>query len=199
MMKEICSIAEELIQGIITEQSLELRRFLLQCGSPVEQILVVALCNNLRAPINTHYNRMQGILIDFPDWDGLFTVIVELQKTIKPTFSGSTYRADLYIYLTRFWMNGEQPKWGELVVEVDGHDFHDRTKEQASRDRQRDREMLRDGLKVIRFTGSDIYNEPFKHAEEILSHIGDEAGNVFRSYARTDRLAELIMGPDRST
>ena len=44
-----------------------------------------------------------------------------------------------------------------LGVECDGHDFHERTVQQASRDRARDRDMLKEGLSVVRFTGSDIH------------------------------------------
>ena len=46
-----------------------------------------------------------------------------------------------------------------LVVECDGHDYHDRTKEQASRDRRRDRALQTDGWRVFRFTGSDIWHD----------------------------------------
>jgi very-short-patch-repair endonuclease len=44
-----------------------------------------------------------------------------------------------------------------LAIECDGHDFHDRTKEQAARDRQRDRMLLSCGCHTVRFTGSEIY------------------------------------------
>lgn len=44
-----------------------------------------------------------------------------------------------------------------VVIECDGHDFHDRTKEQATRDRQRDRMLLSCGCHTVRFTGSEIY------------------------------------------
>jgi len=45
-----------------------------------------------------------------------------------------------------------------LVVECDGHDFHDRTKGQAARDRRRDREILEMlDLITIRFTGREIH------------------------------------------
>lgn len=50
------------------------------------------------------------------------------------------------------------------VVECDGHDFHERTKEQAARDRSRDRELLMAGLPVLRYTGSEIYQRPFECA-----------------------------------
>lgn len=59
-----------------------------------------------------------------------------------------------------------------VVVECDGHEFHERTKEQAARDRSRDREMLLMGYRVIRFTGSEIHNNPMDCAEEVLIHLG---------------------------
>lgn len=47
-----------------------------------------------------------------------------------------------------------------FAVELDGHDFHERTKEQAARDRSRDRAMQNDGWQVIRFTGSELWKDP---------------------------------------
>ena len=44
-----------------------------------------------------------------------------------------------------------------LAIETDGHDFHERTKEQAARDRSRDRAFTADGWKVLRFTGSELH------------------------------------------
>lgn len=49
---------------------------------------------------------------------------------------------------------------GAVAIECDGHEFHERTKQQASSDRARDRELLEMGLATIRFTGSDIHNYP---------------------------------------
>ncbi len=43
-----------------------------------------------------------------------------------------------------------------LLVDVDGHDFHERSREQVRHDRERDRHLLRCGLRVARFTGSEI-------------------------------------------
>ena len=58
-----------------------------------------------------------------------------------------------------------------LVVECDGHDFHDRTKEQAQRDRERDRAMNSMGYRVCRFTGSEIWRDPWKCVEQIHAFI----------------------------
>jgi very-short-patch-repair endonuclease len=45
------------------------------------------------------------------------------------------------------------------LVECDGHDFHERTKEQAERDRSRDRRVQEMGWRMFRFTGSELYRD----------------------------------------
>lgn len=62
---------------------------------------------------------------------------------------------------------GEEGPW-RLAVEIDGHDFHERTKEQASSDRARDRLLSRCGYTVVRFTGSDVWSSPLLCAAEIV-------------------------------
>jgi very-short-patch-repair endonuclease len=59
----------------------------------------------------------------------------------------------------------------QLIIECDGHDYHDRTKEQASRDRARDRHLQKRGFEVFRYTGSDIYNDPFKCALDAVDSL----------------------------
>ena len=60
-----------------------------------------------------------------------------------------------------------------LVVECDGHEFHERTKEQAARDRSRDRELSLAGYTVMRFTGSEIYRDPIKCSDQIIQWMVD--------------------------
>lgn len=55
-----------------------------------------------------------------------------------------------------------------LAVECDGHDFHERTKEQAARDRQRDRALQEKNVAVFRFTGSELYRDPWKCAAQVV-------------------------------
>lgn len=56
-----------------------------------------------------------------------------------------------------------------LIVECDGHDFHERTKEQAARDRGRDRAAQHAGLPILRFTGSELWNDPMSCADAVLA------------------------------
>lgn len=64
--------------------------------------------------------------------------------------------------------NGD-PLLDRLILECDGHDFHERTKEQAARDRARDRVAQLEGLPILRFTGSEIWNDPLGCADEVLA------------------------------
>ena len=92
------------------------------------------------------------------------------------------HRADFLITLAEQapdfeHMRGEFPGWkvveSKIVVECDGFDFHERTKEQASKDHARDRSMQSMGYKVFRYTGADIWKEVFVCAEEIISRLNE--------------------------
>lgn len=65
-----------------------------------------------------------------------------------------------------------------LVIECDGHDFHNVTKQQAAYDRARDRELLAMGIQTIRFTGSEIHHSAEKCARE--------AWNIFSKVIETE-------------
>lgn len=56
-----------------------------------------------------------------------------------------------------------------LAIECDGHEFHEKTKEQAARDKKRDRTLTIWGTPVIRFTGSEIWADPYRCVTEALS------------------------------
>jgi very-short-patch-repair endonuclease len=79
------------------------------------------------------------------------------QHTIE--VSGKTYRLDFAI----------EPTWNQVAIEVDGHEFHERTKEQAARDKSRDRALQAAGWRVLRFTGSEVWNDPRRCAQEVYN------------------------------
>ena len=67
-----------------------------------------------------------------------------------------------------FYRSGTEGPRGMLVVECDGHAYHERTKEQAKRDRSRDRLLQEQGYTVFRFTGSEIVTDPCACASQIM-------------------------------
>lgn len=56
-----------------------------------------------------------------------------------------------------------------IVIEADGHAFHERTAEQATRDRSRDRWMATRGYTVLRFTGTEITRNAERCALDVFS------------------------------
>lgn len=72
------------------------------------------------------------------------------------------YRIDVVLYLPN---DGDDLR---LAVELDGHEWHERTRQQASSDRARDRHLLREGVPTIRFTGSDVHRDPRECAMEAV-------------------------------
>jgi very-short-patch-repair endonuclease len=63
------------------------------------------------------------------------------------------------------------PNGLRVAVECDGHDFHERTKEQAERDRRRDRDLQTEGWRVLRFTGSEIHRSAAGCAAQVADAI----------------------------
>ena len=60
----------------------------------------------------------------------------------------------------------------KIIIECDGHDFHEKTKEQAKHDKERDRYLTSNGYKILRYTGSELYNN-FNEIENELSSLLD--------------------------
>ncbi len=97
-------------------------------------------------------------------------MLVALRAVLPPTVAlkqqeaicGGRYRADFVVMAPS----------RKVVVECDGHDFHEKTKEQAARDKKRDRDMQLEGWGVLRFTGAEIFRNAPACAMEILRFLG---------------------------
>lgn len=74
---------------------------------------------------------------------------------LAPQVEIGMYRVD-FVFV-KGALIGRRDKW--IVIECDGHDFHDKTKEQAARDKARDRFLSANVARVLRFTGSEIYRD----------------------------------------
>jgi hypothetical protein len=197
---DVCNEAREIISASNRERLEDLGKLLRLCESPVEQILIAALFARWNPEVNLRFKRLQCHLsANYPAWDGVFTVCVEPQRTVT-TLMDDKYRTDIYIYITRFRRieesdtNSRWPELARLVVEVDGHDYHERTKEQASYDKKRDRDLALEACRVIRFTGSDVFRNPEQCAEDIDFQINDLASLVLRDFGDRGKLEELITG-----
>ena len=88
-------------------------------------------------------------------------------------------QAEIDAYRVDFLVQCKASSRAGIVIECDGHDFHERTKEQAARDRSKDRRLQTLGYLVLRFTGSEIVSsqalvtrEINKSIEELLLSAG---------------------------
>lgn len=149
-----------------------------QCGSPIEKMFLSALicaCNNKEIGLSLYSEER------CPHLEGL-PVYTDSCLHIYPQEQIGNYRVD---FLLTFVLDGHlmhldneggfsASGQSQLVVECDGHDYHERTKEQASRDKERDRALQSCGYVVFRFTGADIYQDAFKCAMECLDHLFDK-------------------------
>jgi Protein of unknown function (DUF559) len=66
-----------------------------------------------------------------------------------------------------------------MVVECDGHDFHERTQDQARRDRERDRRLQSFGFLVYRFTGREIWEDVFACATQAIDDLREPVRAMF--------------------
>lgn len=103
-----------------------------------------------------------GHIAGYPIFQGMPDRQIGDMYFLAPQVPVGDYRVDFVLGHTR---NYDKPHLC-IVVECDGHAFHERTKEQAARDKARDRFLSTRYGKVIRFTGSEIYRDPSRCASE---------------------------------
>lgn len=104
---------------------------------------------------------------------------------IKPQAKIGTYKVDFLISQHGI---GPDDVLKPIVVELDGHDFHDKDKRQRSYEKARDRYLIKQGYKVFHYTGSDVVADPFKVAFECLSMLGMTAVMGYEEYTPNDPL-----------
>lgn len=130
------------------------------CESPLEAAMFSALCLAAAdAPVES-FVKSGDRWLSLPYFNPRETADLRKDRlTIEPQAKLGAYRAD---FLVSWFASAVTHR---AAVECDGHDYHERTKEQAAHDRARDREMQNDGLIVLRFTGSEIWADPIARAQ----------------------------------
>ena len=121
---------------------------LIDCESPIEQLLAVSL-ERINLLGFYHYNPFIDV------------IAIDKQQEIRIN-KKTIYRVDFLI--TVHYKN--QGMKG-FVIECDGHEFHQKTKEQVEKDNQRTRDLQMKGFEVVRFSGTEIWHRSYKCACEI--------------------------------
>ena len=126
------------------------------CKSPIEQIMYVAL--------SVAFADLDSSMIGTKD-NPIGQLFFETQKEIH-TSSGKHYYADFSV--EKYNTDADDSET-VLLVECDGHDFHEKTKKQVTDRNKRDLDLKMDGYDVIHFSGSQIYDDPFECAKEVIA------------------------------
>lgn len=105
---------------------------------------------------------------------------------ITPQYRIANYRADFLVDPIGYFVNMEflrlqyehlvtlASKMDRFVIEIDGFEWHDKTPEQAERDKRRDREISQQGFRVYRYAAREVLRDPLHCIEEILTLVQQE-------------------------
>lgn len=130
--------------------------------SPIEQIFIVGF-EIVKEWLGEIYSPVYSI--------NLFS-----QFEIKT--NGKKYIAD-FAFISEKFADEHDTKLSRnlnLVIECDGHDFHEKTKEQVAYGNDRDFDLKEAGYEVIHFSGSQIFNNPYGCAGKVMIYILRETG-----------------------
>jgi very-short-patch-repair endonuclease len=144
--------------------------------SPIEYVLACAMCaaKAVDYPNIGFMKHRSGIdhakAKEITETQSKIPVDHPLWACVFPQVTIGEYRVDFFIAYTH-GLNSI----GGIVVECDGHEFHEKTKQQAARDKARDRALQSYGYRVFRFTGSEIWRNPIACAQEVLEFADSQA------------------------
>jgi very-short-patch-repair endonuclease len=127
------------------------------------QILYRVAAEDCESPLEFELAYTLDLLLERFNKDHNSNLWLFHQRPIKA--NERTYRVDILIE------DIEDPYFPTVVIECDGHDFHEKTKEQVRKDKQRDRDLQIQGYRVIRFTGSEIFKNAHGCAKEVISFL----------------------------
>lgn len=157
-------VEERLVMHIDSYLS-ELFECISRCESPVEKLFAIELHQELSKSLFNHFPH-------YIQWSSQkeVTLFEGLNKEV-------TYRLDFVIEYHNHTTSTDYL----FAIEIDGHEFHQKTKEQVKRDKERDRNLMLNGITVIRFTGSEVYKNPYKCASEAMDIVGNYILNLYRN------------------
>lgn len=121
------------------------------CESPIEQLLAI---------------EMERVGLRYINLYNPFIEIIDIEKQAEIKCGRKKYRVDFQIPVIY-----KNQKNLMFVIECDGYEFHQKTKKQVEYDNKRQRDLQKLGYEIIRFSGTEIWNDPYGCACEIKNII----------------------------
>jgi very-short-patch-repair endonuclease len=161
-----------------------------QCGKSLEQLRVErGETSDTERPRITELGRIRAKLMSpieeafLRAWIGNQEPVVERERLrvgpwwIEPQAYVGPFRVD-FVCGVDFGHRS-----ADLVVELDGHEFHNKTAEQVEADRKRDRAFVRLGAVALRFTGREVTRIATSCVAEVQAQLKTWAERSMRSRA----------------
>lgn len=148
---------KEEVDNAITLRKASICALLSRCESPIEQLLAIHL-------MDSEYHLYKELSV----FDGFRSVWINPQSEVLA--NERKYRLDFLVEVIF------EKKEFKFAIECDGHNFHEKTKEQAARDKARERNLTMNGYRVVRFTGSEIWADPISCISDLYKIIYHETG-----------------------
>ena len=135
-----------------------MRRGIERCESPLEEKLAHGFANLA----GFEWRRPEDDPWEVGRWPGWLLALLA-----QPQYG--PYRADFGIST---WVHEDnEPTPFNVIIEVDGHAYHERTPEQAEYDKSRDRFMTATNANIFRFTGREVWRHAEACASEVLTYV----------------------------
>jgi len=127
-----------------------------------------AQCETLRKAIDNNMVTSPIEQLFLMEWhylraDEKCNVTLHPQERVKTT--GGTYNIDFVVRSKA----GNEAR-GTVAIELDGHDFHEKTKEQVAQDKKRERAIVKAGLPMLRFSGHEIWKNTRACVLEVVEY-----------------------------
>jgi very-short-patch-repair endonuclease len=155
------------------------------------------LCDELRERCSGHTHLLQNPNIESPleaAFYALWSMHGQLEGYAGAKFIlepqviiASAYRVDFQVKLARCDGLARLDTFPLVCVELDGHQFHETTKEQATRRNTRDRDITAAGWKMFRFSGSEFYRSPLGCVQEVDAFACDAVYDMLAAESRSQR------------
>ena len=174
----VCGLADSVLN----------RKFISSELTPIEQIWNVCYTRYIYNCLseNEFLNRIQAesnFIFSIPT---AFIEFSRVQRTIEA--KDKKYIADFEINFS-YELYGDYifPLFKDLkyIVELDGFDYHN-NKKQMNYDYDREQNLQMMGYKVMRFTGSQIYNKPYDCVHKFISMVLNDMEKEYKNGKKID-------------
>jgi very-short-patch-repair endonuclease len=128
---------------------------------------------------------------------------IELHPQYEIQSGAKTYRLDFLLTETAYCTQSDYRRYAEsfgcpypkVAVELDGHDFHERTKEQVALRDKRDRDLQVAGYKVFHISGSALWRDPEGVVDEVQSLCTTMIVDWFHAIHKAERAGRTGSSP----